>query len=437
MASCTNTDPSYIYWDSGVTPMITFHEYVSNQWLFSDKNNAFDLTLTGSPTTNQQFFFKQIENTDYAEYLRYGDMVYLVQNLCTDSPCTQTSPYYATASTDLVYKMETSPNCQGTGYPKYDYVILKSQTATDKTGVRFDDPVAVKGYPCSLCNGSPNYWGDANPGSPIAWACSPVYGYAIHDKNKSTPKQLHYQCWGTDCLYAPSPSGPSCSSCLSACGQSGSALPANSSTYEPFPGVASLPLAGCAGATACHTYTLYSGQVKSLALLFILGETTASVSTTVPGKVKDPTYPSSNGFLLFSLDGSHGSATVEAPGTKGPTVPWGKNNKWQSWGTGGSAKTINVEISMDGLSFTLNGKTQTVSFVDTGYASGLYCNLYAAQGNTDNNPQLGVAGTTSAVVLSKPTTPSLAPDWWWYGLVITGVITIVMILLVTFCCRAQ
>ena len=80
---------------------------------------------------------------------------------------------------------------------------------------------------------------------------------------------------------------------------------------------------------------------------------------------------------------------------------------------------------MSGLGFTLNGKTQTVSFVDIGYASGLYCNLYAAQGSAGSDPKLAVARSTSAAVLAKP-----APDWWWYGLLLTGILVIAMILLV-------
>ena len=433
MASCTDTDPSYIYWGSdGTTQDITFHEYVSNQWLFSDPNNAMDLTLMGSPSSNQQFQFKQIENTDYAKYLRYGDKVYLVQNI-------QTVPFYATASPN-VYKMEPSPtNCLGSGYPQFDYVILESQTAADGAGVRFDDPIAVNGYPCSNCTGgSPNYWGGASPGSPIAWVCSPLYSYAIHDSAKGIPTQQYYECYGTDCIYAPSPSGPSCSSCLSTCGQSGYPLPGNSNIYKPFPDVASLPLAGCSGATAKQTYTLYSGAVEHLWLLFILGETTDSVTSTVPAKVKYPKYPSSNGFLVFSFnifDISDGSAMVFAPGTSGPTVTWGANSKWQSWATGGSPKTITVKISMDGLSFTMNGKTQTVSFVDIGYASGLYCNLYAAHGIAANDPYLAVAGSTSLGLRRQATTKPLAPDWWWYGLLLTGVVAIAMILLVTFCAQ--
>ena len=431
MTTCTDTDPSYIYWNAdGTTQSITFHEFRSNQWLFSDPTNSMNLTLVGSPTTNQQFIFKQIENTTYDGYLKYGDKVYLVQDLCGSPSCTQTVPFYATGSSEIKYTMAPSPNCAGVGYPLYDYVTLESQTAEEGTGVRFDDPVAVNGYPCSECSdGAKNYWSDANAGSPIGWACSPVYSYSIHDSSKSTPTQKYYSCVGTVCEYSSSNDGASCTSCLGTCGQSGSVLPSTSSTYKPFPGVSSLPLAGCAANPATHTYTLYSGLVTNLELLFILGETTTSVSKTVPKKIKNNKQPSSNGVLLFTYT-ADGSATFEAPATNNVSVSWGANSKWESWGTGGNSKIITVGLTMDGLSLTLNGKTRTVSFIDMGYTSGLFCNLYAAQGVADDGPKLTVAGakTLTKFVQVSP----MAPNWWWYGLVSTGLIAIVMILLIAW-----
>ena len=44
-----------------------------------------------------------------------------------------------------------------------------------------------------------------------------------------------------------------------------------------------------------------------------------------------------------------------------------------------------AEPFMRSLSFTMNGTTQSASFIDLGYGSGLYCNLYGVQGTADNN----------------------------------------------------
>lgn len=439
VSSCTDNAPSYIYWNSsGSTSPVTIKNNQtspSTEWI--GYGNAFEYTAVLALTDQSnalKMTLNQVPGNSYAGYVRYGDPVTIKNgndriSVPDEMPVAWVSP--------------STGNCGGAASP-IDYSFFQSNTKSNGDPVLYGDTLALQSD--ALCDsgflgspGSPSqqYPTTSPPGLVPYRSQSPLYMYEIQDNNFSTKTQTQFVCYGTDCICALTPTGAvSYSSCQSSCGHKGSVLPDNSNTYKPFPGVASLPLAGCAGGTSAHTYTLYSGDIDDLSLLFILGNTTTSVTSGVPGKVKAPKYSQSNGFLLFSYTGSDGSATVGAPGTNGPLVSWPANSQWQSWGTGGTPKNIDVGISMNGLSFTLNGSTQTVSFIDIGYASGLYCNLYAAQGEADNDPYLAVAGSTSDAVRDRPSPEKpLAPDWWWYGLVITGVVAIAMILLVAFCCH--
>ena len=433
VSPCTDSTPSYIYWNSsGATSPISIKNNQASpsaEWM--GYGTAYDYTavmsLTDQSNAINSMTLNQVPGTSYAGYVRYGDPVSIEWG----------SNHLGTILGGAIgWVSPSAGNCAGAGSPP-DYSLFQSNTKSTGDPVLYGDTLALQS--AALCGsgfvGSPSGDGTTSPTGLVPYQTSPQYMYEIQDSNFTTKSQTQFTCYGTDCICAFTPSGAiSYSDCQSSCGQSGSVLPGDSNIYRPFPGAASLPLAGCAGATAPHVYTLYSGPVENLWLLFILGETTASVTSGAPAKVKDPKYPSSNGFVLFSYTGSDGSATVEAPGTNAPAVSWGGNSDWQSWGTGGSPKTVNVKVSMDGLDFTLNGSTQTVSFIDLGYASGLYCNLYAAQGEADNDPYLAVTGSTPAALSESA---PLAPNWWWHGLVLTGVIAIVMILVVAFCCRAQ
>ena len=435
--SCSSTDPSYLYWESnGESQAITFHDFYGKQWLNSDPSgNPSYNNLMLSPNINvggSYFYFKQIKTSKkpYADYVRYGEMMYLKQHMDTGVA------WYATGSPP-VFQMQPSPSCRGGGLPEYDWCQVLSQTENNDStvGVKFDDALAVQLYPCGFCNNpspNPNYLGTGSPGL-VPWACSPDYLYAIHDTKGNIPTQQFYTCCGADCTYASSPSGLSCSDCLSSCGTSGCPLPALSGDMKPFPGVASLPLASCTsgaygvGVLATHTYTLTSGPMSDLQLLFILAETAACVTNTVPSKV-GTNPPPGWGFLTFSLEGSNGKAQINGINR----VDWHTNKEWQKWSTGCDDKVMTVALSMRGLSFTMKGTTQSASFIDLGYASGLYCNLYGVQGTADNNARFTVSGKSSSLRLAMPKPQPLAENWWWYGLLGAAVLVIGMIFLIAW-----
>lgn len=438
--SCTSSDVSYIYWgsDNTIGP-ITISYKNGTGWVASPgswgscpytNELVVSLPSQGSPqctsSANNQIIIKQVSGQSYAGHLRYGDQVFVTMGKNT---------LFGSNPSSCGWSWWPSPPDSPTS-PSQRYASFESDTKSSGDPILYGDQFGWMG---DAGAGSWKYVGSPDPyaGCRPYGSNSPTYSYSIQSPGKGTPTQQFYSCVGTTCEPSSSPSGLSCSDCLSSCAAQGTAVPGNSNTYKPFPGVSTLPLAGCGGETATQTYTLYSGLVTNVWLMFLLGETPGSVTSSVPKKVKSPKYPSSNGFLLFSYDGVDGSASIAPAGTNGPQVSWGANSNWQSWSTGGGAKTMTVDLSLNGISLTLNGSTQSVNFMQLGYASGLYCNLYAVQAIADDGPQMVVSGNTSIELdVAKPPKP-MAPDWWWYGLLLTGTVAILMVLILTFCCNRK
>lgn len=420
VTTCTDSTPSYIYWNSSgsTSPISIKNNQASDDetWVGSGPlpSGQSGCVLLTSQQYAKTLTLNQVPGDDYYPYVRYGDQV-LVQEgsniLAVNAGC---GPGFTWLS----------PQPDPSEYP----ISFGSTSKSPSAPILYGDSISINTHQTE------GYWGSPinSPAQP-AMSDSPLYAYEIQDSTFSTKLQTQFTCYGTNCICAESPSGAvSYSSCQSTCGESGSPLPGDLNTYTPFPGVSALSLAGCGGETVTHTYTLYSGGVSNMWLLFILGETTDSVTASVPGNIKPPRWPSTNGFLLFTWN-SDGSGTIEQGSGNGPTVSWDPNSTWKSWGKGGNAKTITVDISMTAMTFTLGGSSHSMTFADVGYASGVYCNLYAAQGIADADPKLAVASTAS-LGLVKPGKPAkpMAPNWWWWGLVLTGAITIAMILLVTW-----
>lgn len=201
---------------------------------------------------------------------------------------------------------------------------------------------------------------------------------------------------------------------------------------KPFPGVASLPLAGCLGTSATQTYTIYSTDLSAVTLLFVLGTTPTAVTTSAPEHIKFDKWPASCGVIYFNLRAGLGLTLQGASGVGTADAP----TAWLEWGGGGAPKVIQVTTTLNDITFSLAGVSQTFPYSTFGYSSGLFANLYFAGATTiDGSKAMMTASGAQGVVEATRGAAMTTPNWWWSALALLGVLTLLMILALAWGCK--
>lgn len=431
---CSPAPASYLYWDSKgiIGPLSIAYEggkgWVTGpgKWGTCDKRNELvvgGLAGVNSPPQCQyaaakDLMLAQVEHQDYADYLRYGDPVWV-----TMGPNT----LYGADPHTCGWSWWTSPP-DSPRHRAQRYGYFASQTKNTGDPVLYGEwfawmgDVAVKSWV-----GSP----DTSAGCRPFGETSPVYAYSLQSPNGGTPKQALWQCYGTSCVPATSPTGvQSCADCTQTCGHTGNRVPPwSKALFRQFAGASTLPVVGCDGQPIQHTYTVYGSDLADFSLVLVLSPDPSYVTTHVPKRAGTGAWGTQWGFVMLWWDAS--AATTQITSASGTSQLINNSNAWQQWGSGGAPKPIVVTYTLDGFTLQLGSDSsaaKTFPWSSVGYASGLYANLYGVTGSPISGSaplRMTVAGQSATALVGGARKQS----WWWPALAVCAALVLGLVLL--------